>query len=142
MIRVEELVFEDGYILSSNSYCRKALFIAKDLESNKRFKVKTFISVLDSDEIKMLDAFSEVNIDHKWLNVLDTIPVEVSVENIKKIQKEIFENTLTFLFEKKISINDIENINVIKAFDWNDFDKSIESNDKILNVIDFSRKDL
>ena len=142
MIRVEELVFEDGYILSSNSYCRKSLFIAEDLGSNKRFKVKTFISVLDSDEIKMLDAFSEVNIDHKWLNVLDTIPVEVSVENIKKIQKEIFENTLTFLFEKKISIKDIENINCLKAFDWNDFDESIESNDKILNVIDFSRKDL
>jgi len=142
MIRVEELVFEDGYILSSNSYCRKSLFIAKDLESKKSFKIKTFVSVLDSDEIKMLDAFSEVNIDYKWSNVIDTIPVEVSVENIKKIQKEIFQNTLTFLFEKKILIENIENINELSSFDWSEFNKSIESNDKILNVIDFSSKDL
>lgn len=140
MIEIKELIFDDGYVLNTDSYCRKSIFMAKENKTGKEFKVKTFISVLDDGGDGMVDAFTDHFYNGCWNNITDIIPVIPEGDNIRDIQDKILTDSLSVLFEKNVSITDIDNYEQLNMSNWETFYKNTKE-DNNLNVIAFSDKE-
>lgn len=138
-MKITELIVESNFILESDSYCKKCIFEIDGI------KIKTTITLINSEEANLIDGFSERYHKGEWKHLYDSLPKKVSIENLKKIQEDLVENSAIILFGKKTELTDVERNNYL-IFQWKDIEPDQEkvdnddSDDDQIIRIDFKNR--
>ena len=138
-MEIKELYTEKGYIITSESYSRRCVFVATSLVGTiwKTFKIKTTITMIDNGDAKILDAVSEYMSNNNWLFAIDLIPREGSPKNIIEAQELIIKNTISTLFEipsKEVDLNSKAFLDM-DIFNFDDLEEEVNT----LNILDFNK---
>tara|TARA_B100000287_G_scaffold109553_1_gene101864 strand:- start:723 stop:1145 length:423 start_codon:yes stop_codon:yes gene_type:complete len=135
-VKINEFFTESEFVMNTDSYCKKSVFQII-CNKNEKYTIKTSVTLIESEDVSLIDAVSEIWNDKRWEHVTEIIPKQASVENLKKCQEDIILNTASIVFglpKKDIDIN----ANETSIYEWPEFES--DSSEEGVISLDFRNK--